>query len=498
MLASAAAVVCAAPRASRSATRTSDPATVHVVIDSHSASPIEPGFAGYNVALMDVAFGYRDRRFAGQVKRLAPGWLRYPAGTRSEAFDWTTGASRRPWVDRVSLTFTRDVQSDFQTMLQRTMKVLDAKGGERIDDAAALAASAGAQGLIVCVNVFTDTPASARRFAEYATQHHLRVLAWELGNEPYFNRRLWPTATSYAAAVRPFADAIRAGDSSAKIGVSMSDAGFTDHAWDDALAAFRPQYWDFVIYHHYPTTVHGSPAEMMEALNHVLLHATTDYVLNEVASRFGSMPVMITEAGPQDGPGPGMAGTMYGGIWSAEYALRMSSIPQVKHFGIHQLVGAAGVGVTHRFVRELIAAWSSGQPLHTVSLDFGMYESAQGAAYALAANVIDSSTAAYQTRTDGGGRAPLPRHESAAALFAMAYQLRGRPVVVATNKGAAKETVSIVMDGRSVQGRFHVVTVSATDPSERNAAGHEKVAARSSVASGLIRVPPYSVVRISW
>jgi hypothetical protein len=176
----------------------------------------------------------------------------------------------------------------------------------------------------------------------------------------------------------------------------------------------------------------------------------------------------------------------------------MSSIPQVKHFGIHQLVGAAGVGVTHRFVRELIAAWSSGQPLHTVSLDFGMYESAQGAAYALAANVIDSSTAAYQTRTDGGGRAPLPRHESAAALFAMAYQLRGRPVVVATNKGAAKETVSIVMDGRSVQGRFHVVTVSATDPSERNAAGHEKVAARSSVASGLIRVPPYSVVRISW
>src|SRR5689334_20169805 len=116
MLASAAAVVCAAPRVSESATRTSDPATVRVVIDSHSASPVEPGFAGYNVALMDVAFGYRDRRFAAQVKRLAPGWLRYPAGTRSEAFDWTTGASHRSWVDRVSLTFTRDVQSDFQTM----------------------------------------------------------------------------------------------------------------------------------------------------------------------------------------------------------------------------------------------------------------------------------------------------------------------------------------------------------------------------------------------
>jgi hypothetical protein len=498
LLASAAAVVCAAPRVPQSATLSSDAATVRVVIDSHSVSPIEPGFAGYNVALMDVAFGYRDRRFASQVKRLGPGWLRYPAGTRSEAFDWTTGTSHPSWIDRASLTFSRDVQSDFRTILQRTLEVLEAKGGEHIDDAASLAASAGAQGLIVCVNVFTDTPASARRFSEYVRHHHLRVLGWELGNEPYFNRKLWPTASAYAAAVRPFADAIRAGDSSASIGVSMSDAGFTDHAWDDSLAAFRPRYWDFVIYHHYPTTVHGSPAEMMAALNHVLLHGTTDYLRDEVASRFGSMPVMITEVGPQDGPGPGMSGTIYGGIWSAEYALRMSSVPQVKYFGIHQLVGAAGVGVTHRFVRELIASWSSGHRLQTDSLDFGLFESAQGAAYALAASVIDSSTATYRTRVEGGGRAPLPRHDSASAMFAAAYRLRGQPVVVTTNKGAGEETVAIVVDGRPVQGPFNVITVSAADPSQRNTAGNEAVAARSFVASGLIRVAPYSVVRISW
>ena len=469
----------------------------HVEISSRNPTSVEPGFAGYNVALMEVAFGYDDRRFAAQVQRLSPGWLRFPAGTRSEAFDWTTGTSHQSWVDRVSRTFTRDVQGYFQKILQRTLEVLAAKGGEHFDQAGALAKSAGAQGLIVCVNVYTDSPASARQFAEYARRHGIRVLGWELGNEPYFNRGLWRTSTAYAAAVRPFAEAIRQGDSKAKIGLAMSDAGFADPAWDDSLAAFRPRYWDFVIYHHYPT-VRGNPAELMAALNRVLLHRTTHYVRDEVATRFGSMPVMITEVGPQDGPEPGMSGTIYGGIWSAEYALRMSSIPQVKHFGIHQLIGAAGVGVTHGFVRELLAAWSSGQRLDADSLDFGLYENAQAAAYALAANVIDSSTAVYETRIEGGGTAPLPHGERTSASFANAYRLRDRTVLVMTNKGAEEETVSVSMDGRPVRERFTVVTVSAAEPTARNEAGRERIRPVRSVASELVRVPPYSVARISW
>ena len=92
----------------------------------------------------------------------------------------------------------------------------------------------------------------------------------------------------------------------------------------------------------------------------------------------------------------------------------------------------------------------------------------------------------------------MPRHDSASAMFAAAYRLRGQPVVVTTNKGAGEETVAIVVDGRPVQGPFNVITVSAADPSQRNTAGNEAVAARSFVASGLIRVAPYSVVRISW
>ena len=51
--------------------------------------------------------------------------------------------------------------------------------------------------------------------------------------------------------------------------------------------------------------------------------------------------------------------------------------------------------------------------------------------------------------------------------------VRNQTVVVLTNKGGRAETVSISMDGHPVQTRFHVVTVSATDPSAKNAAGWE-------------------------
>ena len=114
-------------------------ASVYVSINSRDHTQIEPGFAGYNVALMYVAFDYRYLRFGAEVRRLSPGWLRYPAGTRSEAFDWTTGASHQSWVDSASLSFSDDVRTDFREVLQSSMEVLAAKGGEHLDDAAALA-----------------------------------------------------------------------------------------------------------------------------------------------------------------------------------------------------------------------------------------------------------------------------------------------------------------------------------------------------------------------
>jgi hypothetical protein len=472
-------------------------ASVRIFIDTRKSSVITPGFAGYNAALMDVAFGYADARFATRVRRLGIGWLRYPAGTRSEAFDWRTGGSHPSWVASVSRSFSPDVEQDFTQSLNRTMETLAAKGGEHLKEAARLARAARATGLIICINVFTDTPRSAMALAEYAKKNNIPVLAWELGNEPYFNSRLWPTATDYANAVRTYATAIRKVDPRANIGVAMSDAGFEDDKWDDSLAAYRPRYWNFIIYHHYPT-IGGTAPLMIAALNEVLLHHTSDYVRDKVEPRFGKMPIFITEAGPQDGPDPGMSATMYGGIWSSEYALRLSSIPQIKHFGLHQIIGPAGINFTDGHVNELIESWRKGDHLNISSLDFGLYASAQAIGYSLASSTINSASLVYKTTIEGGGSVSLPEGKEMPAVYAQAYKVKENLVVVLTNKGDGSETCAVTIDGRMVHEQFRLVTVSAPDPSTKNTINSRPVARRTSKARDLVSLPPYSITTVSW
>lgn len=469
--------------------RVPQPSTVSVFVNTHDVMPLAPGFAGYNVALMSVPLAYTDQDLAAAARRLSPGWLRFPAGTRSEAFDWRTGRSHQRWVDDVSRSFTVADRPFFHDMLQRALVALDTKGGERVDDADAFARAAGAEGLIICVNIFSDTPASAGEFASYARTHSIRVLAWELGNEPYFNRARFATATTYAAAARPFADAIHHADSAAIVAVAMSDAGFQNRAWDDALAAFVPRYWNAVVYHHYPT-VSGTPVQMMALLDSVLADRTTSYVEREVRPRFGTLPVMITEAGPQDGPEPGMSGTLYGGVWSAEYALRMSTLKQTTYFGVHQLVGPAGVGVV---IGDSAEAARGGHPR-----DVSFYTSAQGAAYAVAASVINSAHGVYDTRVQGGGNVPRAGSGAMPAIYAQAYRRRTGDAVVVTNKGSRDETLTLIIDGRATASPMRVVTVTGPSPTATNGLDHVRVAATTSTASHVVRIPRYSVVQIVW
>jgi hypothetical protein len=471
------------------ALRVAERSTVSVLVDTHDVRPLAPGFAGYNVALMSIPLAYTDAHLAAAARRLSPGWLRFPAGTRSEAFDWHSGRSHQSWVDDVSRSFSVADRPFFHDMLQSALVALDAKGGERVDDAAAFAQAVGAEGLIVCVNILSDTPASAGEFARYARAHHIRVLAWELGNEPYFNRGRFATGTMYAAAARPFADAINRADSGAVVAVAMSDAGFQDRAWDDALAAFAPRYWDAVVYHHYPT-VSGTPVQMMAALDSVLADRTTSYVAREVRPRFGAMPVMITEAGPQDGPEPGMSGTLYGGVWSAEYALRVSALRQMSYFGVHQLVGSAGVGV---MIRDSAEVARGGHPRRA-----SFYTSAQGAAYAVAASVINSAHGVYATRVQGGGTVPRAGSGAMPAVYAQAYRRQMRDAVVVTNKGPRDETLTLIIDGRPTVSSMRVVTVTGPSPTATNSLGRVRVAATASTASHVVRIPAYSVVQIVW
>src|SRR5208337_2335502 len=77
----------------------SAPAQVSATIDidtTHTA-PLNASFSGFNDEVVFPAefFDYRLNNLAAQ---LAPGWVRYPSGSFSEAFNWQTGLMDPSWA----------------------------------------------------------------------------------------------------------------------------------------------------------------------------------------------------------------------------------------------------------------------------------------------------------------------------------------------------------------------------------------------------------------
>ena len=182
------------------------------------------------------------------------------------------------------------------------------------------------------------------------------MLAWELSNEPNYFPGFFADATNYSHKMKPFAKAIKAADPSAQIALFASDAGHQNTSWDDALAAYAPRYWDLITYHQYPSALNNvtDTPTLMSLLNDVLVNNTSSYVTSQIVPRFGTMPVIIAEFDPSTGSGTyGLASTLYGGAWAAEYALRLSSSGQVKRVGMHQLVTASGIELTDNHLTEV-------------------------------------------------------------------------------------------------------------------------------------------------
>lgn len=468
-------------------------ATVSISTRHHIA--LDPGFAGYNVALMAAGIPYTSPRLSGAAGPLHAGWLRYPAGTRAGAFDWRTGNSRQEWVDRFKGT-------RFFAQVQDAFTVLDAKGGERIDDAYRLAQTVGASGLIVTVNVMTDTPQSAGALAAYARSRGIKVLAWELGNEPTLLPTFFAGAHDYATKMRPFAEAIRAVDPNTRIAICLDIAGMATPGWDSTLARFQPRFWNVLSYHHYPRLRAGT-ADLMAALNEILADETDRYVRDRIGKLFGAMPVIITEAAPGSGndvpPGSSMIGTLYGGLWAAEYAMRLARVPQVKHVGIHQFLGPAGLGVTDDHLDALLDAANAEARVDPEAFDYGLYLSAQGAVYGTAAGVLNAASAVYETRVTGGPTVSLhSARRRMPAIYAQAYRTGPSTTILLTNKGADTVRVDVVVEGKNVNTSLQVLTVTGSGPGAKNTENNLNVTAREATASGLVTLLPFSLTRISW
>jgi uncharacterized protein (TIGR03437 family) len=463
-------------------------AQVSATIDvtTAGATPLNANFSGFNDEVVFPA-----------AAQLSPGWVRYPSGSFSAAFNWQTGLMVPAWAAQFQGT-------NIGTLLAEGVPWTNGKGGGSFVDAANRANFLGAK-LIVCVNAFTDTPQSAGQMAAFAKANSIPVAVWELANEPYFYTTFFQSGADYAAKVKPYRDAIKAADPSAVVAIFFMDAGnaSSDPAWDRSLAGYANPYWDAVTYHHYPAQSTGDFSQWMADENAVLASKTSAYVTGHLAPlNPPGMKFLISEFLPSnDGLGTGTSvtdGTLYGAIYAAEYVMRMSSVPSMLYVGPHALTGSRGVSAANTHYTDTQNAYNQGTTIDTLALNFGFYTTAQPMGVAVLNGVLRNATEVDPTVVTGGATVTATGLGQIPALYAQAYtSASGQQSVVIANKGAAAHQVTIRVNGTPVSGTLPVQFIAGTDPTVVNtASAPSAVSVQTSTSSNPVGVPAYSVVRV--
>ncbi|MFI5143104.1 MAG: hypothetical protein ACHQHM_03640 [Thermoanaerobaculales bacterium] len=473
------------------------PATID--IDTTAPQPIQPGFSGIND---DLGFPveYWDSKFNAIAAQISYGWIRFPGGSSGDAYDWQTGEEVQAWKDQFA-GYTAGPKPD-------VVKFVARKGGARMIDAAKRANLLGAS-LIVCANAFTDTPQSIGQMAAYAKANQIRVSVWELANEAYLFPGFFHTATEYLDKMKPYRDAIKAADPNAVVAIFAQAPGSSGmlNPWDSGIQSYPDKYWDAVTFHYYPAFSTGGFAQWMADESGVLATKSSALVTDRLApisppgTRF-----LITEFDPSlpVDPSTGAAsltdGTLWGGIYVAEFIMRMSTVPSVVYVGPHAIWEVSGVFATNPHYTDVVAAANKGTTIDTSTLDFGFYLSAQGAGLAVLNGVINRAVAANRTTVTGGDTVPAtgaPQGQTP-ALFAMSYTDRaGNLSLVVTNKSAKTEPVLIRVNNAVPSGPFLVRFVTGSDPSVSNTPANPKaVTVQSGLSPAEVQVPPYSVLEV--
>ena len=481
------------------------PAPAALDIDTTTSTPIQPGFSGVNADL-SIPIEYWDYRYNSLAAQIGYGWLRFPAGTSSDVYDWEKGQENQNWINEIAAAGHNPFNSDLVSLVA-------GRGGAKLMDASNRANQLGAS-LIICVNGFTDSVPSITYQAEYVRDNRIKVAAWELSNEPYLFPGIFATATVYLDKMRHFRDAIKAVIPEAIVSIFVTDQskpGAITDTWNSAVAKYPDKYWDAISYHHYPPQSGGDFPHWMKEECAVLATETTSVVHNLV-SNIGPPGVKIlnTEFDPtipnsSKGDKSITDGTLWGGIYSAEYIMRLSTLPAVLHVGPAQIASEAGVSCTEDKLTAVdaavVAAANAGTPIDTMSQDFGFYITAQAMGLAVLNGVINHAVQVNKTILHGGDTVPASGLGVIPALYAMSYSnAQGGISVLITNKGATAQEITIRVDNSTVAGPIPLqfisgVTSAGPNPSLTNSATIQAVSIQTAASGNPITVPPYSVLR---
>ena len=387
-------------------------------IDTTHTTPLSANFSGFNDEVVFPA-EYYDYRLNNLAAQLSPGWVRYPSGLFSDAFDWQTGLMVASWAAEFPA-------NDMDALLSRSGSVGGRQRRRLVRGCRIRANFLGAK-LIVCVNVYTDTPQSAGQMAAFAKANHIPVAVWELGNEPYLVPSFFSSGADYVTKVKPYRDAIKAADPNAVVAIFFQDAGDTNAnpPWDQAIANFSNKYWDAVTFHHYPQQTATTFTQAMLDDNGVLATKSNAFVTGYLATvNPAGTKFLISEFLPSnDGLGTGTSltdGTLYGAVYAAEYVMRMSAVPSMLHVGPHALTGTRGVYAATTHYTDVAAAAAEGASIDTLSLDFGFYTTAQPLGLAVLNGVLRNATAVDSTTVTGGATVTATGVGQIPALYAQA------------------------------------------------------------------------------
>lgn len=493
---------------------TTGPAIPIIDVNTSTASPLAAGFSGFDDEYLINGVEYWDPKYIAMVQPLKPGWIRFPSGTPSMAFDWQLSHMNTSWIGELSPL----IGAYFTGALDDGQILTQAKGGASFAKYGALLQTLGANGLVVFNGYTDDRTDSAYAMVDAAEANNINVLEWELDNEPYVFPTIYPAPAAYASAMyNPYYTNIVAANPAATTGVfyqgefNWQQGNYI--AWDSGMAAYSPQYWKAASFHVYPITdVTMDTITEEQTLNGILAHGTTEYFNSYIEPLIGpTMPVFISEFNS------GVA-TMafetyiYNAIFLAEYIARMSSIPQVKAIGVSELY--LGNSFSEGIIRAVddyetyLIAQVAANPEYSTdtstnpNTQFSFYYSTNALALEIANQAINSSNAAWPTSVYGSPTVPILGYDGnpVPAVFAQGYQgTDGTHYLLITNKSGSSLPMAIEDDGNLLETNVTVSYISSTSDTEQNTAAQQNnVQIVTSTSGNPVTIGPYSVTRVQW
>ena len=487
-------------------------------VETSTSTPIAPGFSGFDDEHSITGVEYYDPKFVAAVQALKPGWIRFPAGTPSMAFDWQAGHESQTWINELSAGTPPEVPTYTTQALDLAQKLTQAQGGIYFQDYANFLQAVGASG-IVAFNSFTDTNTdSAANMIQAAQTAGVNIIEWELGNEAYFFPHLYATPAAYASAMySPYYTQMIAANPAASIGLFFRGeySGIVGNyaAWDNGMAAYSPQYWGAVSDHYYPiTNLSLTTAQEEQTLNGLLVYGTSEYVNSYLLPLIGAnTPLFITEFNQGSGTIPFQA-YLYNGIFLAEFTARMSTVPNVK------AVGSTALYLGNTYNEGIIRAVDDFQtylldqiaanPNYSTdtatdpNTQFSFYLSAPGLALEVLNLAVNNSTGIWPTTVTGSPTVPILGYDGnpVPAVFAQGYVGNGGVhYLVVTNKSGAAVPLGLEVNGTLLETTVTVSYVSnASDTAQNTATAQSDVQIVNTTSPNPITIGPYSVTRIQW